>query len=124
MIGATAPVIDGWLAAGYDLDADILPVLRARTLRKRDSPIRTWAYFTPAITKRHAQRTAQTTKPKGARETESVPKPTAYELMVMTADWINSGRYVPPSAVSTSKRAALLAAGLVTEATLRARQIY
>ncbi len=124
VIGATAPVIDGWLAAGYDLDADILPVLRARTLRKRDSPIRTWAYFTPAITKRHAQRTAQTTKPKGARETESVPKPTAYELMVMTADWINSGRYVPPSAASTSKRAALLAAGLVTEATLRARQIY
>ena len=50
--------------------------------------------------------------------------PTAYELMVMTAEWINSGRYVPPSAVSTSKRAALLTAGLVTEATLRARQIY
>ena len=122
VIGATAPVIDGWLAAGYELDADILPVLQARTLRKRADPIRTWAYFTPAITKRHAQRTAQAAKPKGAGETGSVP--TAYELMVMTADWINSGRYVPPSAVSTSKRAALLAAGLVTEATLRARQIY
>ena len=122
VIGATAPVIDGWLAAGYDLDADILPVLQARTLRKRADPIRTWAYFTPAITKRHAQRTAQAAKPKGAGEMGSVP--TAYDLMVMTADWINSGRYVPPSAVSTSKRAALLAAGLVTEATLRARQIY
>ena len=54
-----APVIDGWLAAGYDLDTDILPVLQARTLRKRADPIRTWAYFTPAITKRHAQRTPQ-----------------------------------------------------------------
>ncbi len=124
VIGATAPVIDGWLATGYDLDLDILPMLLARTLRKRDSPIRTWAYFTAAIAKRHAHRAAQVAKPKGAGETGSVPKPTAYELMVMTADWINSGRYVPPSAVSTSKRAALLAAGLVTEATLRARQIY
>ncbi len=124
VIGATASVIDGWLATGYDLDADILPVLQTRTLRKRDSPIRTWAYFTPAIAKRHAQRTAQVAKAKRAGEPELTPKPTAYELMVMTAEWINSGRYVPPSAVSTSKRAALLAAGLVTEATLRARQIY
>ena len=126
VIQATAPVIDRWLAAGYDLDVDILPVLKARTLRKRDDPIRTWAYFTPAVARRHAQRTALAAKAKGAGETGSVPKPkpSAYELMVMTADWINSGRYVPPSAVSTSKRAALLAAGLVTEATLRARQIY
>ncbi len=123
VIGATGPVIDGWLAAGYDLDADILPVLQSRTLRKRDNLIRTWAYFTAAIAKRHAQRTAEA-KPKGAGEPESVPTPTSYELLVMTADWINSGRYVPPSAVSTSKRAALLAAGLVTESTLRARQIY
>ena len=126
VIQVTAPVIDGWLAAGYDLDTDILPVLKARTLRKRDDPIRTWAYFTPAIARRHAQRTALAAKAKDAGETRSAPKPkpTAYELMVMTADWINSGRYVPPSAVSTSKRAALLAAGLVTEAALRARQIY
>ena len=126
VIQATAPVIDGWLAAGYDLDADILPVLKARRSHKRDDPIRTWAYFTPAVSKRHAQRTALAAKAKSAGETGSAPKPkpTAYELMVMTADWINSGRYVPPSAVSTSKRAALLAAGLVTEATLRAGQIY
>ena len=40
MIQATAPVIDGWLAACYDLDADILPILQARTLRKRADPIR------------------------------------------------------------------------------------
>ena len=115
-----------WLAgrAEYDLHADILPVLQALTLRKHDSPIRTWAYFTAAIAKRHAQRTAHAARPKGAGEPEPVPKPAAYKLMVMTASWINAGRYVPPSAVSTSKRAALLAAGLVTEVTLRARQIY
>ena len=65
----------------------------------------------------------QAPRPK-AGETKTVPTLTAHDILVRTAEWINSGRYVPPSAVSTSKRAALLAAGLVTEATLRARQIY
>lgn len=44
--------------------------------------------------------------------------------VALIAAWINSGRYVPPCAVSTSMRASLLAAGLVTEAELRARQIF
>ena len=120
----TRSVIEGWLTKGYDLSVDILPTLAERTKRKRSDPIRTWDYFSPAIAKRHAVRMAQMAKAKDAGEPETMPTPTAYELMVMPADWINSGRYVPPSAVSTSKRAALLAAGLVTEATLRARQIY
>ncbi len=123
-ITTTRPVIDAWLAAGYDLAADILPTLAERTKRKRADPIRTWGYFTTAIAKRHTQRTALATKPKSAGEPEQVTTLTAYDILLRTAEWINSGRYVPPSAVSTSKRAALLAAGLVTEATLRARQIY
>ncbi len=128
VIQATAPVIEGWLSTGYDLDADILPVLQARTLRKRDSPIRTWAYFTPAIATRHAQgvalvaRTARAEKP-GPETTASAPTNTQ-DVLQRTAVWINSGRYVPPSAVSTVMRNALLRAGLVTEATLRAHQIY
>ena len=72
VIQATAPVIDGWLAAGYDLDADILPVLQARTLRKRADPIRTWAYFTPAVAKRHAQRMALAARAASAGETGTV----------------------------------------------------
>jgi hypothetical protein len=124
VIGATVPVIDGWLAEGYDLEADILPVLKARTLRKRDDPIRTWAYFTPAVAKRHAQRVALAARPKSAGETKTVPTLTAYEILLRTAEWINSGRFVPPSAVSNVTRDALLRAGLVTEATLRAHQIY
>jgi len=124
VIGATAPVIDGWLAAGYDLEADILPVLKARTLRKRDDPIRTWAYFTPAVAKRQTQRTALAAKAKSAGETKAVPTLTAYDILVRTAEWINSGRFVPPSAVNNTTRDALLRAGLVTEAALRARQIY
>ena len=124
VIGATAPVIDSWLAAGYDLEADILPVLKARTLRKRDDPIRTWAYFTPAVAKRHAQRLALAARAKSAGETKTGPTLTAYDILVRTAEWINSGRFVPPSAVNNTTRDALLRAGLVTEAALRACQIY
>ena len=124
VIQATAPVIDGWLAAGYDLDTDILPVLKVRTLRKRDDPIRTWAYFTKAIAKRHAQRLALAERAKSAGETKTVPTLTAHEILLRTAEWINSGRFVPPSAVNNTTRDALLRAGLVTEAALRARQIY
>ncbi len=120
----TRPVIDSWLAAGYDLAADILPTLTERTKRKRTDPIRTWAYFSTAIAKRHAQRMALAAKAKSAGETKQTPILTEHDLLVRTAMWINSGSYVPPSAVSTSKREALLAAGLVTEATLRAYQIY
>ena len=43
---------------------------------------------------------------------------------MLIAGWINTGRYVPPSAVSTSMRDTLLARGLVTEEALRALQIY
>ena len=124
MIGATAPVINGWLAAGYDLEAEILPVLKVRTLRKRDDPIRTWAYFTPAVAKRHSQRVALAAKAKSAGETKTVPKLSAHEILLQTAEWLNSGRFVPPSAVNNTTRDALLRAGLVTKETLRSHQIY
>lgn len=128
VIGATAPVIDHWLAIGYDLAADILPVLQARTLRKRADPIRTWAYFTPAIAKRHAQRVALAARAASAGETGTVATASAplspQDVLKRTAEWLNSGRFVPPSAVNNTTRDALLAAGLVTEATLRAHQIY
>ncbi len=128
VIGATAPVIDHWLAIGYDLAADILPVLQARTLRKRADPIRTWAYFTPAIAKRHAQRVALAERAKSAGETGTLATASAptspQDVLKRTAEWLNSGRYVPPSAVNNTTRDALLRAGLVSEATLRAHQIY
>lgn len=127
-ITATGAVIAGWLEAGYDLAADILPTLADRTRQTRASPIRTWDYFTPAIAQRHARRIARAAT--GARAGEagaggavSAPEPNPDPLIRLAA-WINSGTYIPPSAVSTSQRNALLAAGLVTEAALRARQIY
>jgi hypothetical protein len=41
----TAPRIAAAIAAGCDLDADILPVIAKRTAQARASPIATWAYF-------------------------------------------------------------------------------
>jgi hypothetical protein len=123
-ITASRPVIDAWLAAGYDLKADILPTLAERTKRKRADPIRTWGYFTMAIAKRHTQRVAQTATVKSAEKAKAAAKASPAEILAFTADWINSGKYVPPSAVSNTMRDALLAAGLVTEAALRARQLY
>ena len=123
-ITATRPVIDAWLAAGYDLNADILPTLAERTKRKRADPIRTWGYFTMAIAKRHTQRVAPAATAKSAEKAKAAAKASPAEILAFTADWINSGKYVPPSAVSNTMRDALLAAGLVTEAALRARQLY
>ena len=117
-------MIADWLAAGYDLAADILPTLADRTSQKRADPIRTWAYFTPAIAKRHALRLALAARAASAGETKAVPTLTAYDILLRTAEWINSGRFVPPSAVNNTTRDALLRAGLVTEATLRSHQIY
>jgi hypothetical protein len=121
---ATGAVIAGWIAAGYDLAADILPTLADRTRKTRASPIRTWDYFTPAIAQRHARRIAKAGTGERAGEAGAGFAVGASDPLLRLAAWINSGTYIPPSAVSTSQRNALLAAGLVTEAALRARQIY
>jgi hypothetical protein len=123
-IVTTRPVIVDWLAAGYDLAADILPTLAERTKHQRDDPIRTWAYFTKAIAKRHAQRKALAARAKSAGETKAGAKLSAHEILLQTAEWLNSGRFVPPSAVNNTTRDALLRAGLVTKETLRSHQIY
>jgi len=125
---ATGAVIAGWIAAGYDLAADILPTLADRTRQTRASPIRTWDYFTPAIAQCHARRIARAAIGARAGKAGAGGAASAFDPnpdpLIRLAAWINSGTYIPPSAVSTSQRNALLAAGLVTEATLRARQIY
>ena len=57
-IHRTVRVIVRWLALGWDVDADMVPVVVARTARTRGSPIRTWAYFTEAIREARARRAA------------------------------------------------------------------
>lgn len=136
-ITATTATIGAWLKSGYDLELDALPVIAERTAKPRGSPIRTWEYFSQAIAARHARRVAQAGRSKDAGEAGAGPAvapggPTLEsstpsgipEHLLRLAAWINSGSYVPPSAFTNTTRDALLRAGLVTEATLRARQIY
>ena len=81
------------MAAGYDPAADILPTLAERTKRKPADPIRTWAFFTTAFAKRHAERAAPAAKPKGAGETGTVAKASTpinpQEVPQRTAAWRN-----------------------------------
>ncbi len=130
-ITATTATIGAWLAAGYDLELDVLPVIAERTAKPRGSPIRTWEYFAQAITARHAKRIAQATKSQRAGEAGAGPAVapgspaiSPEDRLARLAAWLNSGAYVPPSAVTNTQRDALLRSGLVTEATLRAHQIY
>lgn len=130
-ITATTATISAWLKAGYDLELDVLPVITERTAKPRGSPIRTWDYFSQAIVARHAKRLAQAARSQGAGEAgagpavaPSGPAISPEDRLARLAAWLNSGAYVPPSAVTNTQRDALLRAGLVTEATLRAHQIY
>ncbi len=123
-ITGTTATIGAWLAAGYDLELEVLPVIAERTDKPRGSPIRTWDYFSQAIAARHAKRIAQAARSQGAGEAGAGPAVTPEDRLARLAAWLNSGAYVPPSAVTNTQRDALLRAGLVTEATLRAHQIY
>jgi hypothetical protein len=55
------PIMD-LLAKGYDLDGDILPVIREKAAPER----RTWSYFVTIIVQRQAERQAVPEKPKAA----------------------------------------------------------
>lgn len=123
-IAKTNGVLGEWIEERFDVEADIVPIIRERTGRERTEPIRTWGYFTKAIRHAHRQRLArgEPARPAGedARETASATLDAAERF----AEWINSGKFVPPSAVSTTMRDELLHRGLVTEAALRRLQIY
>lgn len=116
--------IDDWLAEGLDLERDVLPALRARCARPVTGTVRTWGYFGEVVRSAQARRAAQA---KSAQKAENQPvrsvEPDQDPLSRLAA-WLNSGRHVPPSAVTNTARDQMLARGLVTEATLRARQIY
>ena len=105
--GTTGIEIADRLATG----SAILPVIRARTPTIRISPIRTWAYFTDAV---RAARQARLRR-------EADPRITAQHRFF--ADWINSDRYLPPTAVTNTMARALLRFDLVTEARLTEREV-
>lgn len=119
-IVATAEVIEGWLGEGIELEADILPVIRQRTVTVRVSPIRTWGYFTDAVRAAHRARLLAAVGPKDA---EKVRKPDIAAQMRFYADWVNSERFLPGSAITNTLAHRLLEAGLVTAQRLAARGI-
>ena len=110
-ITGSADVINAWLREGIDLDEDILPTIAKRTTQIRISPIRTWAYFTDAV---RAARQARERR-------EADPRITAQHRFF--ADWINSDRYLPPTAVTNTMARALLRFDLVTVARLAERGV-
>lgn len=125
-VSFTVDVIEDWIAVGFDLDLDILPVLRERTASASDRVIRTWDYFTQAVKEAHNRRVRCEARAASAEKPAAAPVTPVDPQVVLQrmADWINSDRYVPPSAVSNTMRDALLSRGLVTPDRLRARQIY
>lgn len=139
VIMATSDVVLGWIDAGFDMDLDVLPVLRAKTGDPVDRVIRTWDYFTQAIREAHRRRTRvrrpPATRKAGARPPAASSAGTAAagggaawsdraDYLAWLAGQINGAGYVSPSMVSNTTRDELLARGLVTEERLRARQIY
>lgn len=128
-IRETGWIVAEWIEAGFDLQLDVLPVLRTLTARRTKRTIRTFGYFAAAVEERHVRR-MRLLQAKGIAEKTAVPSGGApprsdpSEALIRLANWINSDGYCPPSAVSSSQRHELLARGLVTQERLRARQIY
>jgi uncharacterized protein YdaU (DUF1376 family) len=99
----TAPRIAAWLAAGCDLEADVLPIIRARTAQARASPITTWSYFERAVIDARDRRLAMPPPPDPARF-QTVPtapgavhgqlaSPTDRPRPLTTAERIREERY-------------------------------
>jgi len=114
----SAEVLADWRARGFDLQADVLPVIRERTGPRRSAGrIRSWAYFTEAVADRHRRRQREADRPAGATNPGDAP---SGDPLTMLAAWINTSDCVPPSAVTNTQRDAMLARGLVTADRLRA----
>jgi hypothetical protein len=62
--GMSSLEIARWIEVGCDLVHDVLPVIAAKTRAPRPSPIRGWAFFTPAIMEAKALREAPIAPPK------------------------------------------------------------
>lgn len=94
----TAARITAAIAAGCDLESDIIPVIQARTANRRASPITTWSYFETAWIDQRDRRLA------GLPE----PDPTRFSKEIAHAEPIR--RHTPGSAGEqreTRQRAAI-----------------
>ena len=119
-------VIGDWIEGGADLEADILPVLRQRTASPKPRIIRTWDYFTQAVRTRQTRREAQAARAgKNAEKQHVCSQPPDSDRVVYLAGLVRERAPLPlPSLVTNRIRDEMLERGLVTQAELRAAQIY
>lgn len=112
--------VEAWLAAGLT-EADILDVAeehRRGVPEPPDGPKALERAMARAIAGVDAAKPVSGRKP-AAKVT---PAPASEEdRLAFVADWINSDRYIPPSALNNTTRAQLVARGLVTEERMLAR---
>jgi len=118
-----------WKREGYDLDADVIPLLVARTEvpRPMDQRITSWTYFRDALRSAKTKRLRQAENARIAENGKTAPAavpPDPEAALRQLADWINSGQPVPSSAVSNVKRDALIGLKLVTRERLRELGVY
>jgi len=118
-----------WKREGYDLDADVIPLLVARTEVPRpvEQRITSWAYFRDALRSAKTKRLRQAETARIAENGKTAPAvvpPDPGAVLRQLADWINSGQPVPSSAVSNVKRDALIGLKLVTRERLRELGVY
>ena len=118
-----------WKREGYDLDADVIPLLVARTEVPRpvEQRITSWAYFRDALRSAKTKRLRQAETARIAENGKTAPavvQPDPEAALRQLADWINSGQPVPSSAVSNVKRDALIGLNLVTRERLRELGVY
>ena len=118
-----------WKREGYDLDADVIPLLVARTEVPRpvEQRITSWAYFRDALRSAKTKRLRQAETARIAENGKTAPAvvpPDPETALRQLADWINSGQPVPSSAVSNVKRDALIGLNLVTRERLRELGVY
>ena len=118
-----------WKREGYDLDADVIPLLVARTEVPRpvEQRITSWAYFRDALRSAKTKRLRQAETARIAENGKTAPAvvpPDPETALRQLADWINSGQPVPSSAVSNVKRDALIGLKLVTRERLRELGVY
>jgi hypothetical protein len=68
-----APVL-GLLDAGYSLEQDILPIMRAKAKSNGAAKASSWAYFVPAIQDAHGRREAAAAVPRAAHNDGRMPR--------------------------------------------------
>ena len=104
-------------------EAEILEAAEASRLEHPEPPDGPKAL--DRVMQRGAQRKADA-KSRGQRKAQKAAKPERQpisDLPAFYADWVNSEKYLPPSAISNGMRDQMLARGLVTPEQLRERGV-